>query len=382
MQKDSSAVLASVRSPLVRRRREAGHGKTDGRALLNQTVHGACETAVIVPELIDEFYCVGEWAHRVAATEFGADRSTFCSSPLTALQAAMKSIDDDHMRIVAVVGLAGWETAGDQPGSGVAEHVMRTRAKLWQISHANQFAYAMESFERALECSRVGDFRSEIVPVELPTHDGRSQRVSSDELRCGRGTSTTPLQGRSTAEYVTVTAPSDAESDLSTAAMVTVLTTPRRANIEGRAVRGYIRVAENLSSTAPILVTHETIAALEATLRANSVTMDGLDHVEVLEDCAVTPLIWRNYLRLDRDLLNPRGGALALGSCGQAEGLRAVSTALAALGDTGGRFGLVVCRTDEGTGVIVVEKTSARTCSDVARFRRDGEAHQMAAGSR
>jgi acetyl-CoA acyltransferase len=60
----------------------------------------------------------------------------------------------------------------------------------------------------------------------------------------------------------------------------------------------------------------------------------------VNEAFASVPLAWQRHFGADERLLNPRGGAIALGHPLGASGLRIMTTMLNALEATGGRFGL------------------------------------------
>jgi acetyl-CoA acyltransferase len=77
--------------------------------------------------------------------------------------------------------------------------------------------------------------------------------------------------------------------------------------------------------------------------------VDDIDTFEVNEAFASVPLAWQHELGPNPDLVNPRGGAIALGHAIGSSGTRLLTTMLGTLEQTGGRFGLqVMC---EGGGM-------------------------------
>ncbi|MDQ1548881.1 MAG: acetyl-CoA acyltransferase, partial [Microbacteriaceae bacterium] len=64
---------------------------------------------------------------------------------------------------------------------------------------------------------------------------------------------------------------------------------------------------------------------------------------------ACVPLAWQRETGADPELLNPRGGAIALGHALGSSGTRLLTTMLNTLEQTGGRYGLqTMC---EGAGM-------------------------------
>ncbi|OCB09891.1 hypothetical protein A5717_24425 [Mycolicibacterium porcinum] len=356
MRQDPLGILASVRSPLTKADRFNGRTATAAeRTTLRQTVIGSCESAELDLDMIDQFFCVGAgptfdvWS----ALPSSAPRSYF-SSTTAALRAAFAAMRSDHRLVIAVVGIS----SENRTDTGDAD-IVDSHARQWAISPDRQYSYTVDSYRRATECARQGDYRSEIVPIHVRTSVGPPQLVAADQLRCVKVVVRQPPDGWGDIEYASADAAMT--NRYSHGAMSTILMTKYRAASEGRAVRGYLHAAELLDNQAPLRVSDEVFDVLKHLLEHNGLNIDRLDHIEIYEDTAVTPLIWCGHLGLARDLVNPRGGALALGSCGPADGLRALSTALVALRETGGRFGLVICAADDGTGAVIIEKPSNRT---------------------
>jgi acetyl-CoA acetyltransferase len=90
----------------------------------------------------------------------------------------------------------------------------------------------------------------------------------------------------------------------------------------------------------PITMLTGPIPATEKVLRRSGLGIEDLDHYEVNEAFAPVPLAWQAHFGADPAKLNPRGGAIALGHPLGASGARIMTTMLAALEDTGGRYAL------------------------------------------
>ena len=300
-------------------------------------------------DTIDELICVGApntdpvWG---ALPSMALRR--FVPSTVAALQAASHTLHADPHRVIAVLGVS----------TGMARHnhevELDLHHRLTALTLERQYNYTVDSYYRATECNRQGDFRSEIIPVYIRPPLQPPRWVTVDELRCTRVRVENLPPGWNSFEYA------DIGSRTATAVMSTILMSRTRTRSEGRAVQGLLHDVDQLSDGPARLYPPPTVfQAATALLDRHHLSADELDHIEVAEDSASTPLAWCAALQLRRDLVNPRGGALALGDCGPADGLRALSTALVALRDTGGRYGLVVCEGSDGTGALLFERPSA-----------------------
>lgn len=99
----------------------------------------------------------------------------------------------------------------------------------------------------------------------------------------------------------------------------------------------------------PIEMLTGVMPATRKILDRSGLGIDDIDTFEVNEAFASVPLAWQHEFGVDPDLVNPRGGAIALGHALGASGTRLLTTMLNQLEHTGGRFGLqVMC---EGAGM-------------------------------
>ncbi|BCO36276.1 hypothetical protein MHEC_27090 [Mycobacterium heckeshornense] len=127
-------------------------------------------------------------------------------------------------------------------------------------------------------------------------------------------------------------------SQLADGASAARVTSERRAKELGFAAAGRFH-AFSLACDDPITMLSAPIAATRKVLQRAGLRASEIDHFEVNEAFASVPLAWQAELDVDPDLLNPRGGTIALGHPLGASGGRLMTTILGALEATSGRYG-------------------------------------------
>ncbi|MFB6393272.1 thiolase family protein [Polymorphospora lycopeni] len=225
------------------------------------------------------------------------------------------------------------------------------------ISRSDLDALALRSQQRAAAAARRGAFTAEIVPITVPAADGTVRTVSADET-IRPGTTAEALAGlrpsfidgtvreRFPEISWSVTAGNSSQFGDGAAAMLLASEdyaarhglTPR-ARFEGFA----------LAAGDPVLMLDAPIPATRKVLDRAGLRLTDIDHFEVNEAFASVPLAWQRALRVDAELVNPLGGAIALGHPLGASGVRLMTTMLYAMEAGGTRRGLqTMC---EGSGM-------------------------------
>lgn len=139
---------------------------------------------------------------------------------------------------------------------------------------------------------------------------------------------------------------------LADGASAVVLGDARTGAALGRAPRARIVGTAQTAVRSPLLTA--PIDAARLALKRAGITAADLDVVEANESFAVSPLILTRELDLDPDLVNPRGGALALGHPLGATGGILVAEALDQLERTDGEHALVTIPAALGLGAALV----------------------------
>jgi len=145
-------------------------------------------------------------------------------------------------------------------------------------------------------------------------------------------------------------------SPLTDGASAALIMSEERATQLGLRPRARL-VSFAVTGSDPLLMLSGVVPATEAVLASSGLTIDQIDAYEVNEAFAPVPLLWLKECGGDRERLNPRGGALALGHPLGASGTRLLCTLVHHLEDTGGRYGLqTMCEGGGMANATVIER--------------------------
>jgi acetyl-CoA acyltransferase len=116
-------------------------------------------------------------------------------------------------------------------------------------------------------------------------------------------------------------------------------------------------VSSAVCGSDPELMLTGPMPATRKVLRRSGLTLDSMDVIEINEAFASVPLAWMREFGVGTDRVNPRGGAIALGHPLGASGGRLLTSMLAYLEQTGGRYGLqVMCEAGGMANAMIVER--------------------------
>jgi acetyl-CoA acyltransferase len=229
-------------------------------------------------------------------------------------------------------------------------------AQDFQVSRADQDAFALRSQQRAVAAINNGTFKSEIVPVTIPVRKGEPVVVARDEHP--RDTSIEALAKLPTPfrQGGTVTAGNaSGVNDGSCAVLLASEAVAKRfgltpkARVLGMATAG---VPPRIMGIGPAPATRKLLDRL-------GIKIGDVDVIELNEAFAAQALAVTRQLGLPDDAahVNPNGGAIALGHPLGMSGARLVTTAVNQLERTGGRYALCTMCIGVGQGIaILIEK--------------------------
>jgi len=231
-------------------------------------------------------------------------------------------------------------------GQGISAELIAAR---FGLSRDALDEYAARSHRLAA----AADFGREILPVQLP--DG-SWHTLDQTIRPG---TTTENLGSLAPAFVDealghrfpqidwrITAGNS--SPLTDGASAVLIMSEEKAALLGLTPRARFRNFAVVGSD-PIEMLTGIIPATRRILERSGVGITDIDTFEVNEAFASVPLAWQQQFHTDPALLNPRGGAIALGHALGSSGTRLLTTMLSTLEQTGGTIGLqVMC---EGAGM-------------------------------
>ena len=210
-------------------------------------------------------------------------------------------------------------------------------AEKWDISRDAMEQFALESHRRAALAQDEGRFARQIAPLNGLDHDEGVRRDTTLERMQGLQ----PLRpgGRITA------AVSSQISDASSAVLVASERAVREHGLVPRARVHHLSVRGD----DPVFMLTAPIPATRQALERTRLTVGDIDLFEINEAFASVALAWMRELDVPHEKVNVNGGAIALGHPIGATGTRLMTTLLAELERTGGRYGLqTMC---EGGGV-------------------------------
>ncbi|KXO96061.1 acetyl-CoA acetyltransferase [Tsukamurella pulmonis] len=121
----------------------------------------------------------------------------------------------------------------------------------------------------------------------------------------------------------------------------------------GLTPRGRI-VATAVTGSEPTIMLTGPTPATEKVLAAAGLSKEQIDHWELNEAFASVVLRWMKDMKLEREQVNPLGGAIAMGHPLGATGAILVSTVLDNLERTGGRYGLMTLCVGGGMGIATI----------------------------
>ncbi|HEY0951236.1 acetyl-CoA C-acyltransferase, partial [Nocardioides sp.] len=213
--------------------------------------------------------------------------------------------------------------------------------------------FALLSHERARAAIAEGRFKDEIDPVTLP--DGTV--VDTDQ--CPRETSLDKMAaleplapgGRITAAVASQICDGSAALLVASEAAVREHGLTPRARIHHLTVRG----------DDPVWMLTGPIRATKHALDRTGLAIEDIDLFECNEAFASVVLAWMKETGAPHERVNVNGGGIALGHPIGATGARLMTTLLAELERTGGRYGLqTMCEGGGQANVTIIERLTAR----------------------
>jgi acetyl-CoA acyltransferase len=206
-------------------------------------------------------------------------------------------------------------------------------AQKWGFSRTQLDEFSALSHERAAAAQDADAFARQLVPVA-----GEEAMVTADE-GVRRGTTVDTLAGLKPAFLDDGMIHAGNSSQISDGAAALLVTTPEKARELGLTPIARYR-AGVVTGTDPVLMLTGPIPATGKVLRKAGVDLAEVGVFEVNEAFAPVPLAWLAETGADPALLNPLGGAIALGHPLGASGAVLATRMVNHMRDNGIRYGL------------------------------------------
>lgn len=219
---------------------------------------------------------------------------------------------------------------GIAPNQGLGAEMI---AELWKLSRTQLDEFSLGSHAKAAAAQDEGRFTAQIAPVDV---DGT--KIAADEgVRRGGTTETLGQLKTVFKEDGCITAGNS--SQISDGAAALLITTSEKAAELGLTPIARVHTAV-LAGSDPVIMLTAPIPATKKALERSGLKLSDIGAFEVNEAFAPVPLAWLEEIGADPELLNPNGGAIALGHPLGGSGARLMTTLVHHMRDNGIRYGL------------------------------------------
>jgi acetyl-CoA acyltransferase len=292
----------------------------------------------------------------------GMTVNRFCGSSMSAIHIAMGQIQlgageaficagVESMSRVPMMGynplpnpeLAG-KNAGAYMGMGETAENVATR---YQITRAEQEAFAIESQHKAAAARDSGKLADEIVPIQT------KKGVVSEDGTIRADTTPGGLAGLKPAFDANGSVTAGTSSPLTDGASAVLVTSEDYAREHGLPILARIK-SVGIAGCAPEIMGIGPVGASTKALERAGLAVGDLDVVELNEAFASQALACILDLGLKRETVNIDGGAIAIGHPLGATGARIVGKAASLLKRDGGKYALATQCIGGGQGIATV----------------------------
>jgi acetyl-CoA acyltransferase len=250
--------------------------------------------------------------------------------------------------------MARYAEKGGLKGQGIGAEMI---ADQWGISREELDAFSVQSHQRAARATEEGRFENEIIPVAIKDEEGNE---TGDLLTSDEG-----IRPDSTVEALANLKPAFKEdgkvtagnsSQITDGSSAVLIMSEEKANALGLRPRARFH-AFALAGVDPVTMLTGPIPATTTVLERAKLTMEDIDVVEINEAFASVVLAWEKEHHPNMEIVNPNGGAIALGHPLGASGGKLLGTLLNELERTNGRWGLLtMCEGGGLANATVIER--------------------------
>lgn len=303
----------------------------------------------------------------------GVTVNRFCASGLQSIAYAADRIrlgEADIMIAGGVESMSMIPMMGHQPAFnikvfkenslGIAYGMGTTAEQVvekYKIDRASQDQFAFESHQRAISAINKGFFKDEIKPYEVTTktYDLDSKQVvqKSDVITQDEGvrfdTSIEQLSMLKGAFHANGSVTAGNSSQMSDSASAVMLCSEKALKLFNlKPMARFVGFA--VSGVDPKIMGIGPVLAIPKVLEQCNLKLQDIGHIELNEAFAAQSLAVTQELGLNPDIVNPLGGAIALGHPLGATGSIRTSTLLHHLNRTNTRYGMVTMCIGSGMG--------------------------------
>jgi acetyl-CoA acetyltransferase family protein len=228
-------------------------------------------------------------------------------------------------------------------------------AQRYEVTRADQDAFAVESHRRAAAAQDAGTFAREIVALEAPSANGKRGETALVEADEGvrRDTTLEKLASLRAVFRESGTVTAGNASQINDGAACLVVASERGLEKLGKPPVARV-VTAGAAGVDPAYMGVGPIPAARIALQRAGLTIDDLDLVEINEAFAAQVLPCMRELGIPHEKLNVNGGAIAIGHPLGCSGARLVGTLAWELRERGARYGMAALCIGVGQGLATI----------------------------
>ena len=227
---------------------------------------------------------------------------------------------------------AGFKARYDRtPNQGIGAEMM---AKKWGLTRTDLDQFSLDSHAKAGAAQDSGAFDDQIVGIK----DAEGNVVLKDEgIR--RGTTLEKMAQLKPAFSEDGVIHAGNSSQISDGSAALLFMSAEKAKALGCKPIARVHTA-TLAGADPVMMLSAPIPATQKALQRSGLSLSDIGVFEVNEAFAPVPMAWLKEIGADEKMLNPNGGAIALGHPLGGSGARIMTTMLYHMRDNGIRYGL------------------------------------------
>jgi len=224
------------------------------------------------------------------------------------------------------------------------------------FSREDQDTFAINSYKRSANAWAKGNFKNEVVPVEIPQRKGEPVIFSEDEEYKNVQIEKIPTLRPVFSKDGTVTAANASTLNDGAAALV-IMSAEKAKALNLKPIAKIIGYAD--ASHEPKWFTTAPAKALPKALEKAGISQNEVDFFELNEAFSVVGLANIKLLGLDAEKVNVNGGAVSLGHPLGMSGARIVIALTSILEQNNAKYGAAaICNGGGGASAIVIERIS------------------------
>jgi len=231
-------------------------------------------------------------------------------------------------------------------------HCGEDTASTMGITRADQDAYCLMSYERAVSAYARSLLDSELVSVPVPSRKDPGAVMSVDSEFTNVKVEKVPSLRTVFDKNGTITAANSSKISDGAAACV-VMSADKAAELGLKPLARILTMSDTAGE--PIKFPIAPVKAMEAAMANLGLTIADIDRVEINEAFAVVAVACQQMLNIPDEIYNPNGGAISLGHPIGASGARLVGTMAHTMQP--GQKGLTgICNGGGGASAMIIEK--------------------------